>query len=118
MNIRKIPKWIKDLPYELDRVALTQLIGSSKNDSTTPREMNFVLCNFTTKEACRHAEYYIKAEGWTTSIFKQPDNTYDVTATKNGYILTEQAYIDDSQFFLRIAKLLKVKYDGWFASNN
>lgn len=115
----KIPKWVKNFPYDLDREALLSLARQSKGAFDAPREMNFVLFGFDSLDAAKHAADHCSEEGWACSFQHQEDDKdkFLLIATKQGYVLAEGTYTEDIAFFQRIASLFTVGYDGWFASN-
>ncbi|MDO8265641.1 MAG: hypothetical protein Q7T41_01710 [Candidatus Saccharibacteria bacterium] len=113
----KVPKWVKKLPYSLDKTLLEQIAKSSKNSLEDVREMNFVVFGFESKEHCEQAIYYFNQKGWHSQISKQKNGKFEVTATKDNYTIAELTYFEDCLFFERIAKLVGAKLDGCFASN-
>lgn len=115
----RTPKWVKNFPIEMDRMALTQLAKSSSGSFDKPREMNFVLYGFEDKESIDNAISKIQAEGWHCTAIDQADEPgkYVIECQKHEYRLTEEDYSRDSVFFMKIAELYSVGYDGWYASN-
>lgn len=115
----KIPEWVEDYPYELDRTALANLANASDGPLDKPREMNFSLYDFKSEESLQGAAQEIEKEGWSLQAFQQADNPnrFVLEAQKQGYVINLKNYEKDSLFFQQVAKSHNAKYDGWFASN-
>lgn len=116
--MRRIPKWITEFPYELDREALLTLARNSKGALGDPREMNFVLFGFADQDDLDGAKDMVEKAGWVCEIQVQSDDSSKklLTATKSDYVISHEQYLTDSNFFQRVAKMYGVDYDGWFAS--
>jgi len=119
MLFRQTPKWVKNFPHELDKAALENLAKSSKGSFDKPREMNFVLYDFTSKNDVEYAISEIEKDGWKCRAYTQEDepDKFIIECQKQDYVLNEDSYPRDSAFFHRVADLHNGKYDGWFASN-
>ena len=80
--------------------------------------MIFTLYGFTDTVSLENAIGVINEAGWECSAQRQLDEPgkYLVECKKSGYSITEQSYHEDTQYFLRIAEMYKVGYDGWHAS--
>jgi hypothetical protein len=118
---KSMPKWVREYPDEMDKVALTQLAKSSKGPFEKEREMNFSLYDFVPGAPLEEAVAKIKEHGEGWRCFGEPQidapGKIVLTATKKDYALTQSNYTNDVIFFQRIAKMYNAKYDGWFASN-
>jgi hypothetical protein len=115
---KKAPNWVNTYPSEIDRMALVQLAKSSKGKFDKPREMNFVLYDFANRQVIENAVAQIEQEGWHCTVLDQSEEPgkYVVECQKQGYGITEEAYIRDTAYFKRVADLYRVHYDGWYAS--
>ncbi len=113
-----IPRWVKEYPVDLDREALMGLAKASQTPLDTPREMNFSIYEFKTKEDAENAVHQIEEQGWSCTLQKQVDDSryFVIDATKQGYVLAEETYSADVAFFSRIADMYGAEYDGWYAS--
>jgi hypothetical protein len=112
-----IPDWVDKFPVESERHGLLS-VAMRKGSLAQPREMNFVLAKFTSSEYAEEAAYQVAQNGWKGKVDPDADDPEFMTviATKDQYSITEETFIDDLQYFYRIAKLYDAVYDGWFAS--
>jgi Regulator of ribonuclease activity B len=117
--LSKVPRWVREYPIELDRVALTALIKKGKIKIDEPREMNFQLFNFSSAKSLAAAISKAELDGWSCRSEKQADNSELATliATKSEYVISEEQYKRDTIFFFRLAEMYDAEYDGWFASS-
>lgn len=119
MLLRRVPKWVKNYPYDIDRAALIKLAKSSRGKLEKPREMNFVLVDFIQASDVESAIHQIEKNGWHCTRYEMSDTDgkFVIEAQKNGYILNAGNYNSDQAYFHRIADLYGAKYDGWYASS-
>lgn len=115
----RIPKWVSSYPSEIDRNALISVAESSEGNLEGPREMNFVLYDFASKESLDAAMNLMQEKGWTCQYGPQDEDPSlsMIIAQKQGYIIEQDSYEADTSFFKRVANMYDAHYDGWFASN-
>ena len=119
MLFNRTPKWIRELPYELDKAALQALAKASKGPFEKPREMNFVVYDFSNIDDITSATHQLQQAGWKCLNYEQSDEMgkFAIEAQKNDYIINVDNYTNDVAYFHRIADLYEAKYEGWFASS-
>ncbi len=115
----RIPKWVKEFPYDMDREALLLVHKSTKGSFEKPREMNFVIYGFANKANTESATALLNQNGWQCTLIPQADakNKVVIEAKKDDYSITEENYLSDVAFFNRVADMYDAKYDGWYASD-
>lgn len=109
--------WIEKLP-ELDKMALTDLVQGDFSGLAKPRTMVFTLFDITSQEQLDDIAKTLTDAGWQADGQADPEqpSMFMVEAKKDGYVIDEKTYLQDTKFFADIAKKYAIHYDGWYAS--
>lgn len=113
--LNRIPKWVREYPYELDRAALINLANVSKGRFDHPREMVYSLYGLRDQKTIDNIIARIEQAGWECELFNDENSEYLLESKKENYTLNYDNYVSDTQFFLQIAKTYGVGYEGWHA---